>query len=212
MEFSSETNGSGDTTDEQTGTTEYLTNYYTQEEIEAMKNPNFSQPFSSYTDDDDKYSDDEMKSIISRIPYDKYEVYPHLNNVPLTATLYKGNEVISLDIKDPRLIQIINFYNNSIYNTQYAYTQGLLNISEIEKALNQDFRLVITFDVTNSSTEIVYDTNIQAYDTMVIYNKEFVLIAHNLPGYEGEEEEYPFKSVGHSPLFYSYRWLDLFGF
>ena len=81
---------------------------YTSKEIEEMKNPNFSQPFSSYTDGDDKYSDDEIKSIISRIPYDKYEVYPHLNNVPLTATLYKGNEVISLDIKDPRLIQIMN--------------------------------------------------------------------------------------------------------
>jgi hypothetical protein len=135
-----------------------------------MKNPNFSSPFSSYKDGDDKFTEDEIKSIILRVPSDKYEVYPHLNNVPLTATLYKGDEVISLDIKDPRLIQIINFYNNSVYNTQYAYTQGLLNIHAIEKVLNQDFRLVITFDTTDASKEIFYDTNVQAYDTMVIYN------------------------------------------
>ena len=42
------------------------------------------------------------------------------------------------------------------------------------------------------------------------------LLAHDLPGYEGQEDKYPFKAVGHYPLFAGpgrdYFWLDLFGF
>ena len=84
-------------------------------------------------------TDNEMKSIIHNLPDDKYETYPDLHNIPLVATLYKGGEVISIDLDDARLIRIINFYNNSVYYSQYAYTQGLLNINYLEKeVLNED--------------------------------------------------------------------------
>lgn len=141
-----------------------------------------------------------MKSVISSLPADRYETYPNLHNVPLTATLYKDGKEIPVDLKDKRLIRLMNFYNNSIYYNQYAYTQGLLTIDYIEKACSEPFRLELTFDTTDRGTQNSYDTNIQAYDTFIIANKEFTLLAHDLPGYEGQEDKYPFKAVGHNPL------------
>ena len=192
----------------------YSDKEYTLEELEAILNTSFSPfPFSKVVESEDQLTDNEMKSIIHNLPDDKYETYPDLHNIPLVATLYKGDEVISIDLDDARLIRIINLYNNSVYYSQYAYTQGLLNINYLEKeVLNEDFRLVLTFSTKSNNNSIRYDTNIQAYDTIIITNKGFVLIGHNLPGYEGQEDEYPFRSVGHDPLYYNYRWLDLFGF
>ena len=113
----------------------------------------------------------------------------------------------------------MNCYNNSIYYNQYAYTQGLLTIDYIEKVCSEPFRLELTFDTTDRGTKIpydTYDTYIQTYDTFIIANKEFTLLAHDLPGSEGQEDKYPFKAVGHNPLFAGpgrdYSWLDLFGF
>lgn len=187
---------------------------YTPEELEKILNPNFSSsPFSNVVEGEDPLTDNEIKAIIHNLPNDQYETYPDLHNIPLTATLYKGDEAISIDLNDSRLIRLINLYNNSVYYTQYAYTQGLLNIDYLEnEVLNEDFRLVLTFSTKSNNTSISYDTNIQAYDTIIVTNKEFVLIDHNLPGYEGLEDKYPFRSVGHDPLYYNYCWLDLFGF
>ena len=70
----------------------------------------------------------------------------------------------------------------------------------------------LTFDTTDCGTKIPYDTYIQTYDTFIITNKDFTLLAHDLPGIEGQEDRYPFKAVGHNPLFKDYSWLDLFGF
>ena len=182
--------------------------------LETILNTSFSpSPFSKIVEGEDQLTDNEMKAIIQNLPGDKYETYPDLHNVPLTAVLYKGDEVISIDLDDERLIRLINLYNNSVFYNQYAYTQGLLNINYLEKeVLSEDFRLVLTFSTKDNNTSIRYDTNIQAYDTIIITNKGFYLLGHNLPGYEGQEDEYPFRVVGHDPLYYSYNWLDLFGF
>ena len=182
-----------------------------------MRNPSFSSsPFFAVKEGEKPLADSKMKSVISSLPADRYETYPNLHNVPLTATLYKDGKEIPVDLKDKRLIRLMNFYNNSIYYNQYAYTQGLLTIDYIEKACSEPFRLELTFDTTDRGTQNSYDTNIQAYDTFIIANKEFTLLAHDLPGYEGQEDKYPFKAVGHSPLFAGpgrdYFWLDLFGF
>ena len=186
---------------------------YTPEELETILNPSFSSsPFFNVVEGEDPLTVDEMKVGIHDLPDDKYETYPDLHTIPLTVTLYKGDEVISIDLNDSRLIRMMNLYNNSVYYNQYAYTQGLLNINYLEKeVLNEDFRLVLTFS-TQDNNSIRYDTNIQAYDTIIITNKGFVLIGHNLPGYEGQEDQYPFQAVGHTPLFNNYCWLDLFGF
>lgn len=108
---------------------------YTSEEREAMRNPSFSSsPFFAVKEGEKPLADSKMKSVISSLPADRYETYPNLHNVPLTATLYKDGKEIPVDLKDKRLIRLMNFYNNSIYYNQYAYTQGLLTIDYIEKA------------------------------------------------------------------------------
>ena len=186
----------------------------TQKELETILNSNFSSsPFLCVVEGSDPLTDDEVKSMILNLPDNQYEIYPNLHNIPISATLYKGGTVISVDPKDSRLISMMNFYNNSVYYNQYAYTQGLLDISYLEtKVLNEDFRLVLTFQTQNDSTSIDYDVNVQAYDTIVITNQWFVLIGHDLPGYEGQEDKYPFQAIGHQPLFNNYCWLSLFGF
>ena len=186
----------------------------TPKELETILNPNFSSsPFLCVVEGSDPLTDDEIKSMILSLPDNQYETYPNLHNMPITATLYKDDEVVPVNLNDTRLICLINFYNNSVYYHQYSYTQGLLSIDYLEtKVLNEDFRLVLTFTTKNNSASIGYDTNIQAYDTIVITNQWFVLIDHDSQGYEGQEDKYPFQAVGHIPLFNNYCWLDLFGF
>lgn len=182
--------------------------------VETLLNPNFSSfPFLCVAEGSDPLTDDEIRSMIRDLPGSQYETYPDLHNVPITATLYKDDEVISVDIDDTRLVSLINFYNNSVYHHQYSYTQGFLSIDYLEtNVLNEDFRLVLTFATKNNAPPVSYDTEIQTYDTMVITNECFVLIGHDLPGYEDSEDRYPFASVGHIPLYNYYCWLDLFGF
>lgn len=63
--------------------------------------------------------------------------------------------------------------------------------------------------MTEEQIKEMYEFDLEQY-------KEFTLLAHDLPGYEGQEDKYPFKAVGHYPLFAGpgrdYFWLDLFGF
>jgi len=181
----------------------------------SLSTPVFSEAFTTVKESDPELTDKQIQSIISKLPSEQYEQYPFLHCVPLSASLYKNGKIISIDINDPRLIKLCNLYNNSVYYNQYAYTQGLLDWSYLqEHILNEDFRLELKFKPTVESTSLVYDTCITMYDTIIVTNTYmgFVLIANDLPGYEGEEDMYPVKSVGHSPLFESYRWLDLFGF
>lgn len=170
-------------------------------------------PFFAVKEGEDPLPDNKIRSVISRLPADKYEKYPHLHSTPLTATLYKDGKEIALDLKDQRVIRILNFYNNSVYYNNYAYTQGLLDKDLLEeKVFSEDARLVLTF-TPNKDSSFSYDTNIEAYDTIVVTNgQQFVLLGHELPGYEGAEDQYPFSAVRHDPLFNDYRWLDLFGF
>lgn len=158
------------------------------------------------------FSYEEIKEIISDIPCKKYEVYPALHASPESATLYKNGEVTYVELDDRRLIGLINLYNNVVYHDKYSYTQGLLGIEYLEeKVLNEEFRLELTYTpyIDESVTTPIRNT---IYDTIIVTNKEFVLIAHDLPGYKGEENRYPFRAVGHWPYEDIYPWLDLFGF
>ncbi len=169
-------------------------------------------PYQVVIEDPTPLSDDEIKSIISKVPTDRYEIYPALHNIPLSATLYKNGEVIDIDLNDPRLIGLINLYNNSVYYRQYSYSQGLVDIDSLEEhVLYEDFRLELKYNPYYSD---MYDTCITLYDTFIITNGyfEFNLIAHDRPGYEGSEDMYPFRAVSHSPLHAHYPWLELFGF
>ena len=169
----------------------------------------FPGPFPG-VDEGVKLSKKELQAIISNVPSDKYESFKGLHGAPLTATLYKDGEVTSLDVNDPRIIRLMNLYNNSVCNSQYSYTQGLLSIDYMSKVTSEEFRLELTF--TPSSGYAYYDTNILRYSTFIITNSGFFLINYDMPGYEGEEDRYPYLARGHSPLHGNYAWLDLLGF
>jgi len=179
---------------------------------EALITPSFSETPYGAVNEGESPTDEALSEIVSAIPSEKYESYPYLHSAPLSATLYKNGKEIALDVTDSRLIGLINFYHNSIYHHKYAYTQGLLDINTLEETvLHESFRLVLTFE-TKDTSYFPYDTNVLRYGTVVVTNRDFTLIAYDLPGYEGDEEQYPYKAVGHQPLFGRYPWLDLFGF
>ena len=157
-------------------------------------------------------TNEEIRAIVSLAPTNRYEEYPELHTAPITAMLYKGGEEAALDVNDKRIVGLMNLYNNSVCYGQYSYTQGLLPIDEIEKYSSEEFRLVLTFEPDKETPVTGYDTNVLRCDTFIITNKWFVIIAHDSPGYEGEEDRYPYAAYGHSPLHLDYPWLDLFGF
>ena len=174
-------------------------------------------PSTSVTEKEDQKpqtAEEILNAAISNLPDDRYVAYEGLHGAPVSAVLYKGGEVISIDPDDPRLVKLVNFYNDSVYNRRYAYTQGLLNIQYLEeKVFSQEYRLVLTFDAKDNDDAKFFDTNIEAYDTIVVTNTQFVLIDHDRAGYKTEDNRYPYMSVGHSPLeSYNYAWLDIFGF
>lgn len=191
----------------------HISREYTPEEREALRNPDYSSsPFFDIAEGTDHPDEKEIKAKLSSIPAGRYETYPGLHNVPLTATLYKDGKTTTIDLQDDRLIRLMNLYNNSVCYHKYAYTQGLLNREAIEKAESEEPRLVLAFSTENRGEKVVYDTNVMAHDTIIVTNEWFVLIAHDLKGYEGEEIEYPFHAVGHQPLYENHNWLDLLGF
>ena len=186
---------------------------YTPEERESLRDPSYSSsPFFDIAEGTDYPDEKEIKAKLSSIPTGRYETSPGLHNVPLTTTLYKNGKTTTIDLQDDRLIRLMNLYNNSVCYHKYAYTQGLLNREAIEKAESEEPRLVLTFSTESRGEKIVYDTNVLTHDTIIVTNEWFVLIAHDLKGYEGEENEYPFHAVGHLPLYENHNWLDLSGF
>ena len=174
-----------------------------------------SAPYSDHKEGESPLTDEEIKSVLSRVPSDVYEAYPDTHGLPLTATLYKGGEKISVALDDPRLIQLTNFFNNCVYYSKCAYVQSFLSLHTIEeKVTGADFRLELTYTPYGTTGPGAYESCTTRSDTIVITNGpyEFTLIAHDMPGYVGQEEEYPFRAAGFAPLYDSYRWLDLFGF
>lgn len=154
-----------------------------------------------------------MIPIINDASSKKYDIYPDLHNIPLTATLFKNGEEIALDVRDPRLIGLMNLYNNSLYYKKCSYTQGLYNIDRLNSILNDEFRLVLTFTPNESAPIGQYIANTLHYDMIIVTNdRGFTVIAHDIPEYEGEEEKYPYYAAGHAPLYDLYPWLDLFEF
>lgn len=183
---------------------------FSPEELKELIDPDFADEPYEYVEEGNELETSELEAIISKVPTDKYEDYPSLHNVPRTATLYKNGEVTFIDPKDPRLIGLVNLYNNSVYTGQYSYSQGLLNVMAIKEAENEEFRLVLTYDPYIPQDNQGYENS--QYDTIIITNKHVTLLAHDLPGYDGSEEDYPFRAFLHIPLHSYYPWLDLFGF
>lgn len=178
-----------------------------EEELTALTNPNFSTKVFEEVEEGIELTDEELKAIIAKVPSDKYEAYPELHTVPNTATLYKNGEVITIDVKDPRLIGLINLYNNSVYYSQLSYTQGLYNSNYIKRFEDSKYKLVLTYTPQESTGD-----NPKCNAIIVTNDLGFCLLAHDLPGYENQEKDYPFWAIGHEPLHEDYPWLELFGF
>ncbi len=174
----------------------------TAEEIVASE---FSQPF--YDKDiprgEDSLSKREIMEILAKVPADQYEAYPDLHNIPLTATLYKDGEVIEIDVKDRRLIRMINFYNNARHHWQCSYTTGSLNPKGLEEVEQAEYRLVLTYTPFESE---IFDSH---FDTMIVTNDWFVGISYDIPY---GNRTYPFTAFGRNPLYRDYPWLELFEF
>lgn len=185
---------------------------------EAEKAAIVSDKFSSDTffnvKEGESLSEEEIREVISNIPSKKYESYPDTHAIPVSATLYKNGEKMSISLDDPRLIKITNFFNNCVYHSQCSYTQGLLSSENLENGItNGELRLELTYTPYGDEVLDPYGKSTATCDTIVITNtNSFTLIAHDLPGYEGQEEMYPYRAVGFYPLYNNYSWLDLFGF
>ena len=191
--------------------TDVPTSKVSTKKLEALIDPDFAEdPFEGVVEGE-PLTDEEIKNIISGVPSDKYESYPDVHNAPSKAALYKNGEVSYIEPDDERLISLINFYNRAFYHDQYAYSQGLLNATDINEIKNEDFRLELTY-VPEDAEEVELDNATTVFDTIIITNDGVYLFAHDLPGYEGQEERYPFFAVSHWPLYVKGAWLDLFGF
>ena len=77
-----------------------------------------------------------------------------------------------------------------------------------------DFRLELKYTPCSNTGPMAYGKSTTGCDTIIITNSSsgFTLIAHEIPGYDGQEEAYPYRAVGFAPLYNSYPWLELFGF
>ncbi len=169
-------------------------------------------PFENVQESDEPLNNDAVKALISSVPSNQYIAYASSFPLPIKATLYRGSEAISIDVYDARLVQLVNFYNHTIYHSQYSWSQGLLDLDFIEQnALGNDFRLELTFASVEGAA-LSSDVPALPGDTLIVTNQWFILMDHNRPGYEGAEEEYPFYAMLHLPLHHRYPWLDLFVF
>ena len=165
-------------------------------------------PFSDIGESEAPLSDEEMRAIISKIPSDKYEVYPKTHTIPVSATLYKNGEVISVSVDDPRLIRLTNFFNNCVYYSKCSYLQGLLSLDHIEEILSVPFRLELNY-LPYGNPASPYGKETTGSD-MFIVTTTFTMIDHSRHGYAGGN--YPFYATGFSPLYRHYNLLELFGF
>ena len=158
-------------------------------------------------------SETDLEEKIAQIPSDHYESYPNQHGRPLSATLYKNGEVIEVDVNDPRLVRLINFFNDAVNKKNCAYVQSYLSWSFLESNVNhQDFRLELKYQPYGDKKPSPYGTETSLSDTIVIADDMFVLINHELTAY-GNAERYPVLAAGFTPHSANEAsWLDLFGF
>lgn len=181
-----------------------------------LLNPKYSSSsFFDIEEGDPHPTDKDIISVISKIPSNQYEAYPVLQNVPISATLYKDGEAVSIDVRDPRLIRLVNFFNNALYYDKCSYLLSYLSDEDLkEQVINEEFRLEIKYKPDGDKLPGPYETEPTNFDTIIITNsnRDFVLINHDLPNYLGDEQLSSIWAAEYSPLYWSYPWLDLFGF
>ena len=175
-----------------------------------LLNPNYSAiPF--FEDEPSNMTNKQVKSAISKIPSDQFEVYPSTQNLPLSATLYKDGEVISIDIKDPRLIRLINFFNNALYYERCAYGLYYLSQDDLKDVMSEEFRLELKYEPYGEALPSPYENEPTLFDTIIVTKSNFTLINSDFPVYMDDEMICPFLAVDYEPYIGGQLWLELFG-
>ena len=142
----------------------------------------------------------EFDSIIRSIPSTYYESYPDLIPAPIEATFYNNGEVTKIDVMDPRMVRLFNFYNNNIYHQQHGYLQGTYNAEQLEEIKNTPDRMVLKFRNYGSRGEC-------KWDTMIITEYGFDVIDHTF-----DKNPEGFYATSRDPLNIPCNWIERFGF
>lgn len=172
-----------------------------------------TKPFFNNEGPDFSPTDLRVKFGMAKIPSDQYEVYPSTQNVPVSATLYKDGEALSVDVNDPKLIRLVNLFNNALYHEKCAYIQSYLSDTNLEEILGEDFRLELKYEPYGDVLPGPYVNDPTRFDTLIVTNSYgFVLINHDQPAYSGDRPGYSVLAAGYSPFGWQCQWLDLFGF
>ena len=165
---------------------------------------------------DSELTDEQMKAIISKIPSEQYEAYSILQNIPLSATLYKDGVVIDIDIRDPRLIRLVNFFNNALYYGKCYYRQSFYSQEELKDVIHREFRLELKYEPRGEKRPGPYENQPTLFDTIIVTDcpDDFVLINHDYPIRDVDGEIiHPCTAAGYEPFFgWMDSWLELFGF
>lgn len=189
-----------------------------EETTESSQKEQFTEltsPYFDWKEGSGELTQAELSAVITKIPSDHYEVYRDQHTRPISATLYKNGEEIVIDVDDPRLVSLTNFFNDTLHQKQCAYSQSYLPLSKLqENVSHQDFRLELKYEPQGKHYPSPYGTETSMSDTMIVLNGgyNFVLMNHNRPGYEHDPEKYPILALSIMPLGGRYPWLDLFGF
>lgn len=161
---------------------------------------------------------DDIHKVLSKVVSNKYEAYPGLHVAPISATLYKGGEAVQIELTDPRLIRLVNLFNNSLYYEDCEYLLSYLTEEDLKKdVMSEDFRLELKYEPFGDTYPAPYENMPTQFDTVIVTNSssEFVLInhSHKITLYDGKESV---LAAGYYPLTYPVNdisaWLESFGF
>jgi len=146
----------------------------------------------------------DWEKIIHIIPGDVYTQIDGFHTAPISAMLYKNGNCVNLNVNDPRLIRLLNFYNNEVCCGIYSYSQGVAN-QFYEDKKNCDFKLEIIFS-PNTSEDSSMETS---FDKIIVIDGDFFGIRTYIPF-----EKYSYSAFTRTPLYDvgNLDWLSIFGF
>ena len=170
-------------------------------------------PFFKTEGTDFSPTDLRVKLGMAKIPSSQYETYPSMQNAPISAILYKDGKAQPIDVNDPKLIRLVNLFNNALYHEKCAYVQSYLSDTYLEEVSGEAFRLELKYEPYGDVLPGPYVNNPTRFDTLVVTNTHgFVLINHDQPAYSDDRPGYSVLAAGYSPYSWQCQWLDLLGF
>jgi len=95
---------------------------------------------------------EQLDQLLTTVPSDRYIDFPGMRCKPLSATLYKDGIATEIDVNDPRLIQLVNFYNNTIYQSYGWNFYSHADFPVSSETRNIPFRLEVVYIPMDSDT------------------------------------------------------------